>query len=399
MEFLAHQRAAYNAIREGERREYWCWGAIRTGKTIGIGAAFTRKMIREPGNYFATNSSAGNVWAVQWPLIRAFAARAGVKAKRIRGGDAPSIQVGRSQAWVVGLKNAGSHDNYMGRTTRGGWYEEVNKCNQHSFDMMLGRGSLTGAQHLMAMNPDGPRHWTAGYIADVEARQGWSQQTRLTDNTKLDPAYVEYLKSIYTLPHLKRRYIDGEFAAGEGLVHQYVPEVSECVRSGRLAICADAGASSVTAAVYAWEQPGGQWVIADEYYYDARTRPQLGDAEHAAAILRRHPRTPDVCLADGANLRYEFTKLGVYCRTPVKDVEEVLSRLDSSFRRHSIAFQKGTCSNTLAEFATREWDSKARERGESVPVDGNDHGADCTGYLNLAVVPKYTAMIESANIF
>ena len=64
-----------------------------------------------------------------------------------------------------------------------------------------------------------------------------------------------------------------------------------------------------------------------------------------------------------------------------------------------MVFQKGTCSNTLAEFATREWDSKARERGESVPVDGNDHGADCTGYLNLAVVPKYTAMIESANIF
>ena len=70
MEFLAHQRVAYNAIRAGELREYWCWGAIRTGKTIGIAAAFTRKMIREPGNYFATNSSAGNVWAVQWPLIQ-----------------------------------------------------------------------------------------------------------------------------------------------------------------------------------------------------------------------------------------------------------------------------------------------------------------------------------------
>ena len=55
-------------------------------------------------------------------------------------------------------------------------------------------------------------------------RNGWSQQTRLTDNTKLDPAYVEYLKGIYTLPHLKRRYIDGEFAAGEkDLVYQFVP--------------------------------------------------------------------------------------------------------------------------------------------------------------------------------
>ena len=118
----------------------------------------------------------------------------------------------------------------------------------------------------MAMNPSGPKHWSAGYIQDVVSRMGWSQQTRLTDNTKLDPAYVEYLKSIYTLPHLRRRYIDGEFAAGEGLVYQYVPEVGEGTRRGRLAICADAGASSVTAAMYAWEQPDKSWVVADEYY-------------------------------------------------------------------------------------------------------------------------------------
>ena len=109
----------------------------------------------------------------------------------------------------------------------------------------LGRGSLAGAQHLMAMNPDGPRHWTAQYIAHVAERNGWSQQTRLTDNTKLDPAYVEYLKAIYTLPHLKKRYIDGEFAAGEGLGTP-VHSGSVRVRIGMddLLICADAGASS-----------------------------------------------------------------------------------------------------------------------------------------------------------
>ena len=64
-----------------------------------------------------------------------------------------------------------------------------------------------------------------------------------------------------------------------------------------------------------------------------------------------------------------------------------------------MAFQAGTCPNTRAELDTLEWDSKARERGEDVPVDGNDHGADCVRYLARAVVPKYTAMIESANIF
>ena len=72
-------------------------------------------------------------------------------------------------------------------------------------------------------------------------------------------------------------------------------------------------------------------LLGDEYYYDARTRPQLGDAEHAAAILRRHPRTPDVVLADGANLRYEFTKLGAYARTPIKDFEETIGHLGFQF--------------------------------------------------------------------
>ena len=55
MEFLAHQRAAYNAVRDGEFREYWSWGAIRTGKSVGHGAGFTRMMIAEPGPYFVTN--------------------------------------------------------------------------------------------------------------------------------------------------------------------------------------------------------------------------------------------------------------------------------------------------------------------------------------------------------
>ena len=179
MEFLAHQRAAYKAIRDGDFREYWAWGAIRTGKSVGHGAGFTRMLINEPGPYFVTNSSAGNVWAVQWPLIRAFAARAGVKARRVRG-EAAYIEVGKSWAWVVGLKNAGSHDNYMGRTTRGGWYEEVNKCNRESFDMLLGRGSLKGAKAPDGDEPGRPtgiglpstlRTWRR--VTGGRSRRGW----------------------------------------------------------------------------------------------------------------------------------------------------------------------------------------------------------------------------------
>ena len=158
MQFMEHQAALYNVIREAEFREIWAYGAIRSGKTVPMGAAFTRKMIREPGNYFATNSAApGNVWAVQWPLIRAF------RCTGWRQGQADTwrrralvFRSGDSQAWVVGLKNAGSHDNYMGRTTRGGWYEEVNKCNQESFDMLLGPGVADGGAAPYGHEPGRP---------------------------------------------------------------------------------------------------------------------------------------------------------------------------------------------------------------------------------------------------
>ena len=157
MEFLAHQRAAYWAIRSEEFFEYWQYGALGTGKTTGLAAGFTQKLITDPGPYFVGNSTAGNAWAVQWPLIKAFAAKAGVKAKRGRDGELPAMWVGDSKCWVVGMKNAGSNDSWMGRNSKGGWYEEVNKYNQHGFDMLLGRGRLSRAIHLMGMNPEGPR--------------------------------------------------------------------------------------------------------------------------------------------------------------------------------------------------------------------------------------------------
>ena len=186
MEFLAHQRAAYWAIMSGDYRETWQWGATRTGKSLAAGCGQTQRMIRFPGPYIIGNTTAANAWAVQWPMIQAFAARAGVKATD-KHGRFPHIKVGRSIGYVIGLEKANSHRGHMGKTTRGGWYEEPHLCNQESFDMLLGRASLPDAVNIMAMNPSGPKHWSAGYIQEVAARMGWSQQTRLEDNTKLRP--------------------------------------------------------------------------------------------------------------------------------------------------------------------------------------------------------------------
>ena len=185
-------------IQSGEYREVWWYGSIRAGKTVGHGAGQTWRMIRYPGDYIIANSTAGNVWAVQWPLIHAFAQRAGVSARE-RGGRQPYIQVGKSKGWVVGLQSAGSHRPHMGKTTRGGWYSEVSLYNQDSFDLILGRGSARNAMHLMDSNPDGPAHWMAGYIREVEKRKGYARRVHIRENVHLDPEYISYVESIYTL--------------------------------------------------------------------------------------------------------------------------------------------------------------------------------------------------------
>ena len=203
IQFLEHQREAYRVIQSGEYREVWWYGSIRAGKTVGHGAGQTWRMIRYPGDYIIANSTAGNVWAVQWPLIHAFAQRAGVSARE-RGGRQPYIQVGKSKGWVVGLQSAGSHRPHMGKTTRGGWYSEVSLYNQDSFDLILGRGSARNAMHLMDSNPDGPAHWMAGYIREVEKRNGYARRVHIRENVHLDPEYISYVESIYTLPHYEQ---------------------------------------------------------------------------------------------------------------------------------------------------------------------------------------------------
>ena len=157
-------------------------------------------MLADPGEYMIANSTAGNAWAVQWPLIQQFARLAGVKAKAKRGGEFPHVQCGWSIGYVVGLKNRGSMDAHMGKTTRGGWYEEVGLCDQEALDLALGRGSAPGFQHILCTNPTAPRHWLKGYIDAAGERGAYTQHFSLEQNTTLDPRYVAYLRRIYAMP-------------------------------------------------------------------------------------------------------------------------------------------------------------------------------------------------------
>ena len=99
MEFLPHQRAMYWAIRSGKYRELWSYGAIRTGKSVAHGAGLYADDDCRTGPVFRHQFQRGQCVGCPVASDRAFAARAGVKARRVRGEAAYIGLAIRGRGW------------------------------------------------------------------------------------------------------------------------------------------------------------------------------------------------------------------------------------------------------------------------------------------------------------
>ena len=140
--------------------------------------------------------------------------------------------------------------------------------------------------HLMDSNPDGPAHWMAGYIREVEKRKGYARRVHIRENVHLDPEYISYVESIYTLAPSTEQgtLMESSLLARASFISTC--QKADGAKGGRVAVAADAGAAGVTAALYAREQRDGTWVVFDEYY---PRRPNSGPNRRRGP-RRRHNR-------------------------------------------------------------------------------------------------------------
>ena len=79
-------------------------------------------------------------------------------------------------------------------------------------------------------------------------------------------------------------------------------------------------------------------------------------------------------------MKAELRRRGYHTQDANNTVLEGISDVCSMLGAGNLAFMP-CCENTIAEFGSYLWDSKAVDRGEDAPLKESDHGLDTTRYM------------------
>ena len=373
------QKVVARAALSGRYREVWAYGAVRSGKTYGLAVPFFRLCLARPGKHFLIGVSQEAITNNQIPYLRDLGRLYRVPITENRG----RLTIGGSTVRLRALADRGSHQALMGDTALTAWYDETGRLDKEAFDESLSRLSAPKAVALCSLNPESPAHWTTEYIKDAESRGGKAQHFVLDDNETLDSGYKDYIKKRYhAVPHLYSRYIDGAFAAAEGLVYPRVVYDEGPLDDSVTLLVIDPGPGSVYCGLYARRTVSGDaWVVFDMYYWDAAKRGPLGEREHVEQMVRRNG-PPWVAVYDSASasLQTELRRAGVYGIPARKDVWDGILVTNQRLVEGVLRLRPGLVA-LETERAGYEWDKRGQDQGVDRPVKRRDHAMDCLRYL------------------
>ena len=89
----------------------------------------------------------------------------------------------------------------------------------------------------------------------------------------------------------------------------------------------------------------------------------------------------------------ELSKRGYTVIKAENDVEDGIRLTATLLNTEKIVFGQ-SCKNTIQEFGSYIWDSKAAERGEDKPVKQHDHAMDAVRYFCYTILNNKTVRIR-----
>lgn len=325
---------------------------------------------------------------------------------------------------VVGANDERSQDKIRGLTLAGAYADEISTYPQSFFQMLTTRFSVEGAQLFGTTNPEGPRHWLLtnwlaraclwlqgdGAIAvqpiDPDVNDGSGPirlhrfSFRLPDNPYLPPGYVDMVMRSYT-GLWRRRYIDGEWVAADGVIYDgfdfdrhvvtKLPPILKWISVG-----IDYGTSAPFAALLIGAGADNRLYVCGEYRYDStitrRTKTDKEYSDELSAWLDSFliPGTdppvygvrPAWTCVDPSALSF-VTQLQRDRRltpTPAANaVGDGLRKVAMLISQDRLRVHT-SCKGLLAELPGYVWDPKATEKGEDKPLKEADHSMDAMRY-------------------
>ncbi len=365
-----------------------CDGAVRTGKTTMMAAAF---LIWAMENYDRTGFGlcAKTVRSAQRNLVRPLEEledlpytleyKASAQCLTVRCGERENY------FYLFGGRDESSYALIQGMTLAGVLFDEA-ALMPHSFiEQAVSRTiSFARPKLFFSCNPQGPEcYFYREWICKQRAGTRYLRFT-MADNPALTPAMIARAEEMYTGVFYDR-YIRGEWTAAEGLIYpMFGPD---CVEPrapegcARYVIAMDYGIQNPTA-MGLWGLRNGVWYQVAEYYHSGReTGRQLTDAEYYARLERLAGERQVECVIvdpSAASFIALVRQKGRFrVRRAVNDVLEGIRRTGDCLRAGKIRVCAG-CRRTIEEYGLYRWDEDA---GRDRPVKENDHAMDMTRYF------------------
>jgi len=391
------------------KRALICDGAIRSGKTSIMSLSFLLwAMGAFQGQSFAlcgktVGSAERNI--IQPLLGVQYLAQNGFRLSYSRSSHLLTVTRGArsNRFYVFGGRDESSYMLIQGVTLAGVLLDEVALMPRSFVEQALARCSVEGAKLWFNCNPDVPGHWfRQEWLLKLDEKNADHLHFRLDDN----PSLSEETKAMYHSMYagvFKRRYIDGEWTAGDGLIYDmFDPEVHAYgdgerppglpYLSARYIAC-DYGTANPMVLLDIYDDGETVWVD-NEYRWDSRkTLRQKTDGEYAddfLAFLGEDPQffCPAVVDPSAASFIAELRRRGVAVLEGDNNVLDGIRRVSALFARQVLRVHR-RCGGLIEELESYVWDGKAASLGTERPVKQLDHGPDALRYYVNTCLPKW----------
>lgn len=391
-----------------------CDGAVRSGKTSIMSLSFLLwAMGRFDRACFAlcgktVGSAERNI--IQPLQSVAYLPQNGFALDYTRSGHVLTVSRGRrsNRFYVFGGRDESSYMLIQGVTLAGVLLDEVALMPRSFVEQALARCSAEGAKLWFNCNPDVPEHWfRREWLLKLEQKDATHLHFSLDDNPSLSGETKARYRSMYA-GVFKRRYIDGEWTAGDGLIYDMFDQEANTydererpqglAYTATRAIACDYGTANPTVFLDIFDDGETVWVD-NEYRWDSRDADSTGlrqktDAEYAGDLLRfmgedEQFHCPVVADPSAASFIAELRRRGVYVIPGDNDVLNGIRRTAQLFARRVLRINR-RCRGLIGELQSYVWDARAAQAaGVERPVKQQDHGPDALRYYVNTCLPKW----------
>ena len=389
-----------------------CDGAVRSGKTSVMSLSFVLwAMGSFRGQSFAlcgktVGSAERNVIT---PLLGLAYLREHFSMEYARSSHVLTVSRGgrANRFYVFGGRDESSYALIQGVTLAGVLLDEAALMPRSFVEQALARCSVEGSKLWFSCNPDVPEHWfRKEWLLKLEEKDATRLHFTMEDNPGLSEAVKARYRKMYA-GVFKRRYIHGEWTAGDGLIYDMFDPEANVYRDGdrpqglpylaSRTIACDYGTVNPFVLLDVYDDGSTVWVD-NEYRWDSRDIDQSQgrqktDQEYADDFLTfQGPNQQFWCPAvvdpSAASFIEELRRRQVCVIPGDNSVLDGIRRTGALFQRRALMVHE-RCAGLIGELGSYVWDSKAAMAGIERPVKSLDHGPDALRYYVNTCLPKW----------